>query len=302
MSGNLIRCITTDGSLVAFGIDSKDIVNRACEIHKPSAAVIAALGRLLSATSMMGSMLKGKDDSVTVRLNGDGPAGILLAVSDGIGNVRGYVTNPIVELPLNPKGKLDVAGVVGTSGYLSVLKDLNLKEPYIGQTEIVSGEIAEDITNYFAVSDQVPTVCALGVLVDTDLTVKASGGYIIQLLPFCEQAVIDRLESNLKNIKSLTALLEQGKTIEDIIREVLVGFEVEVMDETQVDYICNCSRERISNALKSMGEKEIRGIIDEQGTAEVTCQFCDKIYTFAENDLNKMIAEVNETKASRQKE
>ncbi|HEX3027230.1 MAG TPA: Hsp33 family molecular chaperone HslO [Clostridia bacterium] len=292
MSSKMIRAITSDGSMVAFAIDSKEITNRACEIHKPSAVVIAALGRVLSAASMMGVMLKGSNDSVTIRINGGGPSGPLIAVSDGLGNVRGYVANPVVELPLNEYGKLDVAGAVGKNGTVNVIKDLNLKEPYSGQTPLVSGEIAEDITNYFAKSEQIPTVCALGVLVDTDLTVRASGGYIIQLLPFCDSSVIDRLEQNLKEMPPVSSLLDAGRTPDEIIRMVLKGFDVEIMEETDVNYVCSCSRDRIARALKSLGVKELSTILDEQGEAEVTCHFCDKKYQFTKGDLKEMIQEI----------
>lgn len=292
MSSKMIRAITSDGSMVAFAIDSKNIANRACEIHKPSAVVTAALGRVLSAASMMGVMLKGSNDSVTIRINGGGPSGPLIAVSDGLGNVRGYVENPVVELPLNEYGKLDVAGAVGKNGTVNVIKDLNLKEPYSGQTPLVSGEIAEDITNYFAKSEQIPTVCALGVLVDTDLTVRASGGYIIQLLPFCDSSVIDRLERNLKEMLPVSSLLDAGRTPDEIIRMVLKGFDVEIMEETDVNYVCSCSRDRIARALKSLGVKELSTILDEQGEAEVTCHFCDKKYQFTKGDLKEMIREI----------
>ncbi len=281
----LIRAITTDGGIVAFGIDSKSIVERASEIHKPSAVVAAALGRLLTAASIMGIMLKGKDNTVTVRLNGDGPAGHITAVADSNGNVRGFADNPYVDLPLNQYGKLDVSGAVGKKGTVFVAKDLNLKEPYVGQTPLISGEVAEDITGYFATSEQVPTICALGVLVDTDHSIKAAGGYIVQLLPFTDDSVIDRLENNIKDIKSITTMLDSGMTPEDILRKVLDGFEVEILDTAEVEYECNCSDERVKRALISLGKEELQNMIDEQGGAEVTCQFCDKIYKYTKSDL-----------------
>ena len=284
----IIRAITSDGGIVAFGIDSTDIVNRAANIHKPSAVVIAALGRVLSAASMMGTMLKGDDDSITVRIMGDGPSGQIVAVSDSSGNVRGYVENPLVDLPLNQKGKLDVSGAVGTTGSVFVAKDLHLKEPYSGQTQLVSGEIAEDITNYFATSEQVPTICALGVLVDTDLSVKAAGGYIIQLLPYTEDSVIDKLEENIKHIKPVTTMLDSGLSTLDIIRKALDGFEVELLDESDVEYKCNCSREKVEKALASLGLKEIQSMIDEQDGAEVNCHFCNSTYKFNKQDLGSL--------------
>lgn len=289
----LIRAITSDGGIVAFGIDSKSIVSRAEQIHKTSAVMTAALGRLLTATSMMGIMLKGKDDTVTVRIHGDGPAGHLIAVSDSSGNVRGYADNPVVEIPLNQYGKLDVSGAVGKHGTVFVSKDLGLKEPYNGQTPLISGEIAEDITEYFAVSEQIPTVCALGVLVDTDLSVKAAGGYIVQLLPFTEEAVIDKLEENLKTIKPVSTMLNEGHTPEDIIRSVLKGFDVEILDENEVEYKCNCSADRVERALRSLKKEELQSMIDEQGGAEARCHFCDKVYTFSKSDLEAIIKSKN---------
>lgn len=293
----IIRAITSDGSVVAYGIDSKAIVARAAEIHKTSPVMTAALGRLLTATSMMGIMLKGKDDTVTVRICGDGPAGYIIAVSDSSGNVRGYAKNPFVDLPLNQYGKLDVSGAVGKNGTVYVTKDLNLKEPYNGQTPLISGEIAEDITGYFATSEQIPTVCALGVLVDTDLSVKTAGGYIIQLLPFADPTAVDKLEENIKTVKPVTTMLNDGLTPEDIIRKVLDGFEVEIMDESEVEYRCNCSQERVSNALKSLGNKELQKMIDEQGGAQVTCQFCNKVYNFDKQQLEALMKSNDESSA-----
>lgn len=286
----IIRAITSDGGIIAFGIDSKSIVSCAEQIHKTSAVITAGLGRLLTATSMMGIMLKGKDDTVTVRIHGDGPAGHLIAVSDSSGNVRGYAGNPNVELPLNQYGKLDVSGAVGKHGTVFVSKDLGLKEPYNGQTPLISGEIAEDITEYFAISEQIPTICALGVLVDTDLTVKAAGGYIVQLLPFTDEFVIDRLENNLKDMKPVSMLLSAGHTPEEIIRSVLRGFNVEIMDESEVEYKCNCSVERVERTLKSLKKEELQSMIDEQHGAEVSCHFCDKVYRFSESDLKDILS------------
>lgn len=283
--GNIFRAITSDGNVVAYGINSTDIVERAAQIHKPSAPVIAAIGRLLTAASLMGIMLKQDDGKITVQLNGGGPAGRFIAVSDSRGNVRGTMDNPIVELPLNKAGKLDVAGVVGTSGDVCVIKDIGMREPYIGRTPIVSGEIAEDITNYFAASEQIPTICALGVLVDRDLSVKCAGGYIIQLLPFAGDNIIDRLEANLKSVQSVTTMLDAGSSMLDIVRTVLDGFELEVMGEYQGDYVCNCSRERMARAIKSLGKAEIESMVEEQGGAEIICNFCNTAYRFSDKEL-----------------
>ena len=286
--GKLVRCISSDGTLTVMAADTTDIVNTAQEIHKTSAVVSAALGRLLTAACLMGSALKGKDDSVTLRINGGGPAGTILAVSDSSGNVRGYAVNPVVEIPLNDKGKLDVAGAVGTDGALTVIKDLGLKDPYVGQIPIASGEIAEDITSYFAVSEQIPTVCALGVLVNPDLTIRRAGGFIIQLLPTADDSVIDLVEKCIEGIEPVTKMLDSKMTPEEICRHVLADFELEMLDEAQPEYRCNCSRDRVSKALISMGREELSDIMKDERT-EVCCQFCDKKYVFTPSDIAKLI-------------
>lgn len=285
----LIRCITTDGAVMATAIDSTDIVFKAEQIHKSSAVVTAALGRLLTATSMMGHMQKGEKDSVTVKIDGHGPAGALTAVSDSHGNVRGYTVNPIVEIPLKPNGKLDVSGAVGTDGSVYVMKDLGLKEPYNGFVPLVSGEIAEDITSYYAVSEQIPTVCALGVLVNTDLTVRKAGGYIIQLLPAADDETINKLEANVNKALPVTELLEQGKDIEEIVRDVLSGFDVEVLYTEQPEYKCKCSKERVEKTLKSLGKEELGKMAEEMPEVEVKCHFCNQSYLFSKSDIIKMI-------------
>ncbi|MBQ9920370.1 MAG: Hsp33 family molecular chaperone HslO, partial [Clostridia bacterium] len=267
--GKIIRCITSDGLVMATAIDSTDIVAEAERIHKTSATVTAALGRLLTAGSMMGNMLKSKDNTITLRLAGGGPAGNLIVVSDWEGDVRGYVTNPVVEIPLNNKGKLDVAGAVGRQGNLYVTKDLGLKEPYNGCIPLVSGEIAEDITAYYAVSEQIPTVCALGVLVNPDLTVKAAGGYIIQLLPAAGEDVIEKIERSMENLPSVTAMLSMGETPHGILKRALSEFEVEVLYEHDVYYKCNCSKERIETALITLGAKELNEMADEGENIEI---------------------------------
>ena len=286
--GKLIRCITSDGLVMASAVDSTDIVSKAEEIHKTSAVVTAALGRLLTATSLMGNMLKGAKNTITVKVAGDGPVGSLIAVADAEGNVRGYAVNSVVELPLKPNGKLDVSGAVGTNGTLYVIKDLGLKEPYNGFVPLSSGEIAEDITAYYAVSEQIPTVCALGVLVNPDLTVKKAGGYIIQLLPAVmnDENIIGKLEENIRHIPPVTAMLEDGMDIEDIVRKALEGFETEVLYEQEVEYKCTCSRKRIEKAIKSLGKEELISMADEMEEAEVNCQFCNKKYVFSKEELN----------------
>ncbi len=286
--GKLIRCITSNGQVMATAIDSTDICAEAERIHKTSAVVTAALGRLLTATSMMGNMLKGKDNSITVRVAGGGPIGSVICAADFNGDVRGYVTNPVVELPLNEKGKLDVGGAVGKNGNIYVLKDLGLKEQYNGMTPLISGEIAEDITAYYALSEQTPTVCALGVLVSPDLTVKKAGGYIIQLLPAAEEETIKKLEDGIKDIPSVTGMLSEGMTPEDIVRRALKNFEVEVLYEQETEYKCNCSKQRIEKALLSMGKKELHDMAEEMDEAEIECHFCDKKYVFTKRELKAL--------------
>lgn len=281
----IYRSISKDASVVASAIDATDIVAEIERIHKPSAVVTAALGRLSIAASLIGNGLKGDEDSVTLRVKGNGPAGTLIAVADSRGNVKSYVSNPIVEIPLNQYGKLDVAGAVGRDGTLSVIKDIGMKEPYSGQVPLVSGEIAEDIASYFAVSEQIPTVCGLGVLVNPDLTVKAAGGYLIQLLPFADEACIDVLEKNINSLPSVTNMLTSGMTGSDIALRVLEGLEPNILDSINVSYKCDCSRERVSKALIGMGSAELRSLADEQETAEVCCHFCDKKYYFSRDEL-----------------
>ena len=287
--GKIVRYITTDGSAFVIAGDTTDMVSKAENIHKTSAVTTAALGRLMTAASMMGVMLKGKDDSVTLRLNGGGPAGVVLAVSDSQGNARGYVENPVVEIPLNDKGKLDVRGAVGTDGFLYVIKDMGLKEPYVGNTQIVSGEIAEDITNYFATSEQTPSVCALGVLVNPDLTVKKAGGYIIQLLPGCPDEVIDIIEKNVSEIPSVTQMLDSGMTPDEIAQKAMQGIELDKLDESTAEYRCNCSRKKVENALISTGIEALTEMANDDKNTKVECHFCDKEYVFTPQDIQHLI-------------
>ncbi|MBQ2693937.1 MAG: Hsp33 family molecular chaperone HslO [Clostridia bacterium] len=283
----LVRMISVDGTLTVIAVDSTDIINRMEQIHQTSAVTSAALGRLLTAASMMGAVLKGKDNSITLRLNGNGPAGSVIAVSDSEGNVRGYVANPVVEIPLNDKGKLDVAGAVGKDGTLTVMKELGMKEPYIGQIPIVSGEIAEDITNYFATSEQLPSVCALGVLVNPDLSIKAAGGFIIQLLPTALDDTIDKVEECIKGIEPVTQMLTSGMTAEDICRHVLKSFELEILDTSSPEYRCNCSKERVAKALLTLGKEELNDMANDPQT-EVSCHFCDKKYVFTPAEIRNL--------------
>ncbi len=287
--GKIVRYITEDGSAFVIAADTTDMVGMAEQIHKTSAVNTAALGRLMTAASMMGDMLKGKDDSITLRMNGGGPAGSLIAVADSEGNARGYVQNPVVEIPLNEKGKLDVKGTVGTNGYLYVMKDIGLKEPYVGQTEIISGEIAEDITNYFVSSEQTPSVCALGVLVNPDLTVAAAGGFIIQLLPFCPDEVISKIEYAVETLEPVTAMLSKGMTPDDIAKAAMKGLELSKLDESEIEYRCNCSKEKVEAALISTGRASLEDMISSGENTKVECHFCDKIYEFTPDDIQKLL-------------
>lgn len=286
--GKSVRCISVDGTLTVTAIDSTDIVEEMRKIHQTSPVTSAALGRLMTAASMMGAALKNEDCSVTLRIKGGGPTGTVMAVSDWQGNVRGYVQDPTVELPLNKKGKLDVSGAVGTDGELTVIKDIGMKEPYIGQVPIVSGEIAEDITSYFFTSEQIPTVCALGVLVDRDRSIKAAGGFLIQLLPTALDDTVTAVERCIKDIEPVTAMLSDGMSPEEICRHVLGEFELDVLDESAPEYRCSCSRQRVENALIGTGIVSLEEMAQDENT-EVCCQFCNKKYNFSSDDIKKLI-------------
>lgn len=282
--GRIVRTISADASVVCSAIDGRDIVSRIEEIHKTSAVCTAALGRLALGASLLGFGLKGEDDSLTVRLAGGGPAGTLIAVADSYGNVKAYIQNPVVEIPLNSVGKLDVRGAVGTDGTLSVIKDMGMGEPYSGQIPIVSGEIAEDITSYLATSEQVPSVCALGVLVNPDLTVAQAGGFLIQLLPFAPDEAIDQIEKNIKSMSSVTTLLSEGKSAEEIAMMALEGLEPNVLDDFEVNYRCDCTKERVERALISLGNDQLEELAQDKVT-EVKCHFCDKVYHFTSDEV-----------------
>ena len=286
--GKLVRTISENGGVICIALDSTDIVSKLEKIHQTSAVVTAGLGRLVTAASIMGSMLKAKDDSITLRINGKGPAGSLIAVSDYLGNVRGYVTNPVVELPLNKFGKLDVSGAVGKDGNLYVIKDIGLKEPYMGQIPITSGEIAEDITAYYAVSEQIPTACGLGVLVAPNLSVISAGGYLIQLLPGTTDEEINMIEENINKMPPVSTMLKEKMTPEQICFKALEGFNPQILDEMNCSYKCNCTRERVEKALISLGKEELLKIADEGKTETVKCHFCNKAYKFNTNELKEL--------------
>ena len=285
----IIRAVTSDGCLRAFAADTTQLVNEAHRMHKTYPIASAALGRLLTAASMMGTMLKSKGDTITLQLTGNGPIGRVMAVSDFEGNVKGYVDNPLVELPNNDAGKLNVGGAVGMDGYLTVIRDFGLKEPYIGKVPLVSGEIGDDLTSYFAISEQTPSSVGVGVLVDVDLSVKCSGGFIVQVMPEAMDSDIDKLEQNLSKIKSVTSLMAEGKTPEDMLELLLEGFDYEITEKTNVEYKCDCSRERVERAIVSLGKKEIKKIIEEDGEAELTCHFCDSAYKFGKEELTSLL-------------
>lgn len=283
----LVRCISDDGTLMIMAADTSDIVFEAQKIHSTSKVCTAAMGRLLTAAVMMGSMLKGDNDSLTLRINGNGPCGSVIAVCDSHGRAKSYISDGNVELPLNKKGKLDVGAAVGTDGSLTVIKDLGLSEPYVGQVPIVSGEIAEDITSYYATSEQTPTVCALGVLVNPDKTVAYAGGFMIQLLPTAADDTIDKVERCIKDIKSVTDMMKDGLTPEQICHTVLPEFNIEVLDEQEPVYECNCSREKVIRAIMSAGKDELLDMAKDKET-EVKCHFCNKEYTFTSDEIKKL--------------
>ena len=285
---NLVRCIDPSGQLTCMAADTTAMVREARRIHQTSNVCTAALGRLLTAASFMGITLKGADHSVTLRLAGDGPAGSVIAVADAQGNARGYVMNPDVVLPNKAPQKLDVGGAVGHNGTLSVIKDLGLKDPYIGQVPLVSGEVAEDITGYYAISEQTPTVLSLGVLCTPDTgEVIVAGGFIIQLLPTATEKTITKVEEGLKGLPAVTTMLTEGLSPQDILKRALPQFELEVLEEAETGYVCDCSRERVERALISLGPEELLDMAREE-TTEVGCQFCDKKYRFTASDIHAL--------------
>ncbi len=285
---NLMRAQTQDGSAMIVAADTTQIVQTAHEIHGLSKTMTAALGRALTAASMMGSLLKEEKQSVTLRFCGDGPAGTICCVSDWRGNVRGYADHPEAELPPNAKGKLDVGGAVGR-GQMHVLRDLGLDMPYVGVASIVSGEIAEDVTNYFASSEQTPSVCALGVLVHPDFNCRAAGGFLVQLLPYADPAVVETIEKNIEKIDSVSRMVDSGMTPRDIIDTVFAGLAYDVLDEAQIDYVCPCSRERYARALLSLGKEELQRLADEDEPVETLCSFCGKKYVFGLDEVRAML-------------
>ena len=285
----LVRAITADGAVKAVAVTTRDITERARGIHRTLPVATAALGRALAAASMMGHALKEDAASLTFQIKGGGPLGTVLAVSDHLGNVRGYVQDPQVDLPLREDGKLNVGAAVGSEGTLTVIKDLGMKEPYIGSVGLLGGEIAEDLAAYFVESEQIPTACALGVLVDRDQSVKAAGGYIIQLLPGAGEDVIAKVEGGVMAAGAVTSLLDKDPDPEALLRTVLSDFEDEILETSPIEYRCYCSRNRVERALISMGTSELEDLLAEQGGCELGCQFCDEVYRYSAEELQELI-------------
>ena len=290
MRDEIVRAITADGMVKVTAITGRTLVERARTIHTLLPMATAALGRALMGASMMGDMLKEEKGAVTLQIKGGGPLGTVLAVSDHQGNVRGYVQNPHVDLMEKYPGKLDVGAAVGQDGTLTVIKDLGMKEPYVGSIGLFSGEIADDLAMYFVESEQIPTACALGVLVGTDQSVTAAGGYLIQLLPGAGEETITRIEEGVKRLGPVSPALERGLDGEGLLRAVLEGTQLEILEKHPVEYRCYCSRDRVTRALISMGRGELASLIEEQGQAELTCQFCDKVYRYTKEELEELLA------------
>ena len=284
----ILRATAADGYIKMSAISAQATVQRAKEIHNCTPTTVAALGRTLCAASMLGNLLKEDKGSLTIRINGGGPIGSIIAVSDSEGYVRGYVTNPAVDLPLRSDGKLNVGGAVGRDGMLTVSRDIGLREPYIGSTQLVSGEIAEDLTAYMLESEQVPSACGLGVLIDTDLSVKAAGGFIVQLMPGAPDEYIDVLENNIFMMDQLTTILAEDG-LEAVFEQVLKSLPYHIVDEDEVGYRCYCSRERVADAILGVGADELESMINEGKPVEVSCQFCDTVYSFAPDELRKLL-------------
>ena len=292
MSDYLVRGMTMDGFVKVVAIRSTEMVRTGARIQKTAPNATAAFGRALTAASMMGNMQKVDNGSMTMQIKGGGPIGGIVCVSDPIGNVRGYVLEPNVPLVEKFPGKLDVGATVGVNGTLTIIRDLQMKEPYVGSVELVTGEIGDDVTAYFAQSEQTPTACALGVLVDTDCSVKVAGGYLLQLLPGAPDEVIDKLEAGIKRAGAVTAMLDAGMTPEDILGQVCGDLGVVFMETTEVGYKCYCDRDRVTAALISLGREELQQILDEGKIFPVECQFCDEIYEYTPEDIAKILKNI----------
>ena len=289
MHDEIVRAITGDGLVKAVAITGRDMVERARNIHTLLPIATAALGRTMLGASMMGDMLKEQNGALTLQIKGGGPLGTILAVSDCEGNVRGYVQNPHVDLIESEPGKMNVGAAVGETGTLTVIKDIGLKEPYIGSIGMFTGEIADDLAMYFVESEQIPTACALGVLVGVDQSVTSAGGYLIQLLPGATEDIITKIEAGVRNLGPVSRALEGGMDAEDLIKAVLSDFEVTILEKHPVEYRCYCTQDRVTRALISMGREELSSLIEEQGEAHLTCQFCDKVYDYSKEELEAIL-------------
>lgn len=285
----LVRGTAKDGMVRVIGAITTDIVNYGTKAHECTPVASAALGRMLTAGVLIGSTLKSEKEKVTLKMDGGGEAKGVTVVADSKGNVKGYIGNPYIDLPLNEKGKLDVSKAIGKNGMLYVIKDLGLKDPYVGQVPITSGEIAEDFTYYFTVSEQTPSAVALGVLVDKDLSIKAAGGFIIQMMPDADELLADILMYRLQEIPPVTQMIAEGKTIEDILQYIFDGMDLKLLQESKPGYKCDCSRDKIEKALISIGEKDLREIYNDNKDEEVVCNFCNKKYSFSHEDIGKML-------------
>ncbi|NLV77308.1 MAG: Hsp33 family molecular chaperone HslO [Tissierellia bacterium] len=289
MKDYIIRGINKDKTIRLFVANSTNLVEKARRIHNTSPTATAALGRALTGAAIMGITMKGEKDSLTFKIKGDGPIGDIVTVANSKGEVKGYVDNPYADIPSKPDGKLNVGGLVGKNGQLVVIRDLGLREPYIGMANLVSGEIAEDLVNYFYVSEQQPSAINLGVLVDKDISVKAAGGYMLQLLPDVAEEDIDRIEEILSKAKPISTLIDEGLTPEEVMEELFGEFEMEILEKKFISFECNCKREKIESMLQSLGKEEIEDMIKKDGKAEVICHFCNSKYLFTEEDLHKLI-------------
>ena len=289
MSDRIVRAISSDGFVKAAAVSTRELTERARQIHQTLPVGTAALGRTLAAASMIGNALKGQGASVTLQIKGGGPLGTVLAVSDSDGNVRGYVTNPAVDIPLRADGKLDVGSAVGNEGTITVIKDLQMKEPYVGTIDLLGGEIAEDVAAYFVESEQIPTACGLGVLVERDQSVRAAGGYLIQLLPGADEDTIIKVEGGIMAAGNVSALLDADPDPERMLRTVMSDFDIRILESSPIEYKCYCSRDRVERALISLGTEELEEMLREQGGCQLTCQFCDAVYDFSAEELQSLI-------------
>lgn len=289
MKNYIVRGLAANKSIRFFVAITTDMVEKARDTHKTTPVATAALGRTITAASIMGNMLKGEKDKLTLQVRGSNEIKSIVAVADSKGAVKGYISNPFVEVAINDQGKLDVGGAVGKNGKLIIIKDFGLKEPYVGQSNLITGEIAEDIAAYYMYSEQQPSVVSLGVLLDVDGSVKASGGFIIQPLPDIEEELLVKLEEAIKDIPSISSMVDDGMNGEEIIETILKGFDIEIMDKTEIDYVCDCSKEKIEKALISIGKDELTAIIEEDGKAEINCHFCNESYSFNKEELIELL-------------